>query len=90
MSWLSPLVREIMADSAATSHVLRFYENGATPNLVIKRPEDIGPDAFKAWVTMMEAGHAGEANAYKTLYLSSGADATVVGANLRQLDFALT
>jgi len=59
MSWLSPLVREIMADSAATSHVLRFYENGATPNLVIKRPEDIGPDAFKAWVTMMEAGHAG-------------------------------
>jgi hypothetical protein len=32
-------------------------------------------------------GHAGVANAYKTLYLTAGADATVVGKDLQQLDF---
>jgi hypothetical protein len=34
----------------------------------------------------MEAGHTGVNNAYRTLYLTAGADATVVGANLSDLD----
>jgi hypothetical protein len=38
----------------------------------------------------METGHTGFANAYKTLYLTAGSDATVIGANLRQLDFKIT
>ena len=88
MTWLTPVIREVMADTAAVTHKQSFFEAGATPNLVIKRSDEISKDAFKEWVALMEAGHAGAANAYKTLYLSSGADATVVGANLRQLDFS--
>jgi hypothetical protein len=34
----------------------------------------------------MDEKHSGVANAYKTLYLTAGADATVVGANLDKLD----
>ena len=90
MSWLSPIVRELQADNAATAHKLSFFENGATPNLVVKRPDEVSKEVFEKWVQLMEAGHAGAANAYKTLYLTSGADATVVGANLRQLDFKNT
>jgi hypothetical protein len=90
MSPLTPLIREIQADGAAETHKLRFFENSATPNMVIKRPDDIDPEKFKAWVALMESSHAGTSNAYKTWYLANGADATPVGANLRQLDFANT
>jgi len=89
MSWLTPVVREIMGDQAATSHKLKFFEHGATPNMVIKRLDAPAKAAFEEWRDMMESGHAGVANAYKTLYLTAGADATVVGKDLQQLDFKL-
>jgi phage portal protein BeeE len=88
MTWMTPVIREVMADQAAVAHKLAFFENGATPNLVVKRPDVLGKDQFREWVNLMEAGHAGAANAYRTLYLTAGSDATVVGANLRQLDFS--
>lgn len=90
MSWITPIVREITADSAATSHKLRFFENGATPQMIVKRPDAPAPEAFREWRTIIEAGHSGAANAYKTLYLTAGADATVVGKDLQQLEFSAT
>lgn len=86
MSWLTPIVREIMADKAATQHKLSFFENGATPNLVVKL-DTPDVEAYKTYVELFKQGHEGSANAYKTIFLAAGADATVVGANLRQLDF---
>jgi hypothetical protein len=87
MSWVTPIIREVMGDQAMTIHKLKFHENAGTPNLVIKRSEPLAGDSFKTWVAMMEEGHKGLANAYKTLYLTAGADATVVGADMRALDF---
>lgn len=87
MSWMSPVVREIMADDAATTHKLKFFENGATPNLVVKRQDAPGKEQFREWRELIEEGHRGVANAYRTLYLTNGADATVVGKDLQQLDF---
>jgi phage portal protein BeeE len=88
MSWVTPAVRELQADRAVTQHKLAYFSNGATPNLVVKGlPYTSGQDeAFKALVATLEAQHTGIANAYKTLYLSAGADATVVGSNLAELD----
>jgi phage portal protein BeeE len=90
MSWLTPIIRETMADSGMTAHKLRFLENGATPNLIVKRADNPQRQAFDEWVEMMEAGHAGVANAYKTLYLTAGADATPVGKDFQQLEFKAT
>lgn len=89
MSWLTPIIREIQADSAATLHKDLFFTNGATPNMVVKIETSI-PEKFKETVALIEDGHTGLANAYKTLYLSSGVDATVVGSNFQQIDFAVT
>jgi phage portal protein BeeE len=89
MSWLTPIVREVVADSAATRHKLKFFENGATPNMLVKSPVS-DPEVFKKWVSIMEEKHAGTANAYRTMYLGAGADATVVGTNFQQLDFKVT
>lgn len=90
MSWLTPLIREITADSAATSHKLAFFENGATPNMVVSLDPAIGKQAFNDWVDAFKTKHEGVANAYRTLYLGAGAKVEVVGSNLQQIDFKVT
>lgn len=87
MSWLTPVVREIQNDGLMDRHKQRFFENGATPNMIIKHP--VGADRNKVldFQKRLEAEHSGTFNAYKTLNLYPGADATVVGKDMRQLDF---
>lgn len=90
MSWITPAVREIQGDVAATDHKLMFFANGATPNLVVKGIAAATLEQFREIVDEIESTHAGVANAYRTLYLTAGADATVVGADLKQMDFKAT
>jgi phage portal protein BeeE len=86
MSWLTPAVREMQLDRVATEHKARYFEQGATPNLVVKGVPAVSRTQFEELVSEMESRHAGVANAYRTLYLTQGADATVIGSNLRDLD----
>jgi hypothetical protein len=86
MSWLTPVVREIAGDKQATSHKNKFYEQGATPNMVVKG-NWTDPDVMKKWITLFREQNEGEANAYKSLILGDGMDATVVGRDFQQLDF---
>ena len=90
MSWLTPVLNEIKGDAAATKHKLKFFENGATSNFVVTYDKDLDPDNFKAFVKVFEEAHRGVDQAYKTIHLGGGADASVVGADLKQLDFKAT
>jgi hypothetical protein len=87
MSWLTPAVRDMQGDRVASEYKIRYFEQGATPNLVVKGL--VAPDRvkFDALVDMLEERHAGAGNAYRTLYLTAGADATVIGSNLQEVDF---
>ncbi|MGW3808847.1 phage portal protein [Micromonospora sp. NPDC005113] len=87
MSWLTPVVREIRADKAATQHKLSFFENAATPNLAVSFKETVTDEQFDAFMEALNGAHQGAKNAYKTMYLAGGADVTVIGADLKQLDF---
>jgi phage portal protein BeeE len=91
MSWLTPVMREIMGDTAAMTHKLKFFENGATPNMVVTMDNDeiTSPEVFQKWVDVFEDNHVGMFNAYKTLYLGAGAKADVIGANMQQIDFKI-
>lgn len=84
MSWLTPVIREVMADGAATSHKLKYWENSASPNLVVTVDASVKQDAFDKWVTKFNMGHEGVRNHFKTLFLGGGADAKVVGSNMEQ------
>jgi phage portal protein BeeE len=90
MSWLTPVVREITADSAATRHKLKFFEQGGTPQLVVSMDASVTPAQFAKFRATMDAATAGVDNAYRTLYLAGGADVTVAGKDLHQLDFKVT
>jgi len=88
MSWISPLIRDVQADGAMTEHKRRFLVNAATPNLVIKFDARIDQEAVEHFKAIFEAGHMGVENAYRTVFLGGGADATTVGKDFQQLDFA--
>ena len=90
MSWMTPVIREIEGDSAATEHKLNFFRNGASPQVVVSLDASVPPDMFERFKAKMDAGHRGVHNAYKTMYVGGGADVTAIGADLRQLDFKAT
>lgn len=90
MSWITPGLRDIQADQAATEFKTKYLTNGATPNLVVNGIPAQTREQFVEIVNMMEERHAGIANAYRTLYLTTGADAKVIGSNLKELEFSAT
>lgn len=90
MSWVTPVVRELQSDQAATDHKSQFFKNGASPRLVVSLKESVREEQFKKFVRAMAESTGGADQAYKTMYLAGGADVTVAGADLRQLDFRAT
>lgn len=90
MSWLTPVLREISSDLAATRHKWKFFENGATPGLAITFDKTVKQEAIQKLMAMMEYGHEGVDNAYRTLFLGGGADITPLTMDMRQLDFKAT
>ena len=87
MSWLSPIVTEIMGDKAAIDHKLKFFEHGATVSLVATLDPAVKEEAFKRWVAMFKAEHEGALSAYKTVFLGGGADLKAIGSDMKQIDF---
>ncbi|WP_435643369.1 phage portal protein [Streptomyces sp. H49] len=88
MSWLTPVIREVQNDNLMARHKRRFFENAATPNMVVRLAREVSPEAFAKFKARMEANHQGVDNAYRTLYLGGGADVTVTGTNFQQMDFS--
>lgn len=90
MSWLTPVLREVMHDNAATKHKLKFFENAATPNLAVSFKETVTAEQFKEFMEKLDESHGGGENAYKTLYLGGGADVTVIGSKMEEINFKAT
>lgn len=87
MSWLTPIMRDITADTAATIHKLSYFRNAATPNLAVTIPAGMKQSEAEEWIELFEQEHRGASNAYRSMYFAGGATAEVVGANLRQIDY---
>jgi len=87
MSWITPVIQEMLADREMTSHKRKFLEAGATPNLAVKlNVEDV--EEFEAWVQKYREAREGElGNPYRTLFLAAAADPVPIGTDMTQLDF---
>ncbi|SOE25618.1 Phage portal protein BeeE [Streptomyces sp. OK228] len=90
MSWLTPVLREIEADTASTIHKKTFFDHAAVPNMVVRFDKDVQKEQFDSFVRQFKAGHEGAWNSYKTLFLQGGADVTPLTHDFRQLDFSAT
>jgi phage portal protein BeeE len=87
MSWLTPVLREVGADSAMTEYKTIHVQNGAQPGLVLKYPRNLSEKALESLKKRFAALYAGPMNSGKTLVLDEGADVTVAGSTLEQLQF---
>lgn len=90
MSWLTPVLREIDADAAATTHKGTMFEKGGTPNMIVKVDQTVTRELFDSVVKLYREGHESPENAGKAWFVQAGFDPTVIGSNLRQLDFKAT
>lgn len=88
MSWMTPILRDAGADTAMTAYKGKYLEHAATPNLLIKYSQKLQPGTLDSIRERMQARYGGVDNAFRTLVLDQGADATPVGANLSQMDFS--
>jgi phage portal protein BeeE len=90
MSWLTPVIRELLNDKLMSRHQAKFFENGATPNMIVKYDASMTPVKFEAYMKLLDKKNTGVDKAYKTMHLAAGADATVVGSDFEQMAFTAT
>jgi phage portal protein BeeE len=88
MSWMTPAYREIAGDDGLTKYKIRYLENAASPNMLIRYTQKLAPGTVDRLRERMTARYEGAGNAFKTLILDQGADATVIGNSLSQMDFS--
>jgi phage portal protein BeeE len=90
MSWLTPVIREISADGAATAHRDAMFRNGARPSMLVRFDREVAKDKFDQFVAAYKESHQGVDNAFGTLFLGGGADATPLTHDMKQLEFTAT
>lgn len=87
--WMTSALREIDSDLGATIHKGKFFENGATPQVILSLDPSVKREQMMQMLQTVNASHTGASNAYRTLMLQ-GATPHVVGKDLHQLDFKAT
>jgi phage portal protein BeeE len=87
MSWLTPVYRDVQGDDGMTQYKIKYLDNAASPNLLLRYTQKLSPGTIDSLRERMQARYAGPNNAFKTLVLDQGADATVIGNSLSQMDF---
>lgn len=87
MSWLTPVVNEVNADIAMNKHKQAFFENAATPNLLLKYQRKLNREQIDTIRERWQARHGGPENGWKTAVLDEGADVTVIGNSFEQMNF---
>jgi hypothetical protein len=87
MSWLTPVIREINGDAAMNTHKEKFFENAATPNIVIRYAKKLPDGYVKAFAEQFDARHGGVNQSWRTVILDEAADLTVVGSSFEQMTF---
>lgn len=87
MSPLTPIAREVDADSEMTTYKQMFLKNGASPNLLLRYSQKLQPGTVDSLRERIGARYGGTSNAFKTLVLDQGADATIIGNNFSQMSF---
>jgi hypothetical protein len=90
MSWLTPIITDVLADQAAATHKMRFFQRGASPSLMVRFDKEVPPKDLDLYKKKFDDMHGGAENAYGTLFMGGGADVTPLTVDLRALDYKAT
>ena len=89
MSWLTPVLIEVLADKAATEHKLIFFKNGAVHSMVLKYPPNTSATLLKEYKKIYDAEYKGVSNHYKVFHVA-GADPVPITASFHDLELKAT
>lgn len=84
MSWLTPILREVAADSGFTRYKTKFLSHGHQV-VAVKYAQKLQPTTVDAVADRIQAKYGGVDNAFRPLVFDQGAD-PVVGKGLDGLD----
>jgi phage portal protein BeeE len=88
MSWLTPVIREVMADSGYRDHKINWLEHGGTHNFLFQVDKaSMTADQFKDFVSAYRSNYEGGTSAYGSIFLRAAVDATPLGTDMQQSDF---
>ncbi len=87
ISWVQSVARQVIADGQMEEHKQKFFENAATPNLVVKLRDSLDPEGRKLLEQVVARRFEGSTNAWRTMIVDNGADVDVVGATMEQIAF---
>jgi len=87
MSWMTPVLREINADTAMTQHRQVFFDNAATPAMLLRYQQKLQPGTLESIKDRWQSRFGGPAGAGATVVLDEGADLTVVGSSFESMRF---
>lgn len=85
MSYLRPVVTEVRNMNAYNTFVSKYWQNNATPNMVVVFPPEKLLTEIQAFRDKFLEKHQGVDRAFRTAFLGGGADVKMVGANLADL-----
>ena len=88
MSPLTPVQRDVQGDDGLTTYKIRYLANNATPNVYIRYAQKLQPATVDSIRERLAARYGGPDNAGKGIILDQGADLTLVGNSLQQVDFS--
>lgn len=87
MAWMTPVLREINADVSMTQHRQLFFDNAATPNMILKYNQKLQPQTLESIRDRWRARFGGPAGSGATVVLDEGGDLTVVGSTFESMRF---
>lgn len=85
MSWMTPVLAEVSNTNAYNQYISKFWENNATPNMVVTFAPDKDVEELQEFRDLFLEKHQGVDRAFRTAFLGGGADIKMVGANLKDL-----
>jgi len=85
MSWVQSCLQEVVADQQATDHQQKFFENAATPSVVVMMDPSKSPQETQEFARVFNSKFSGHRNAYKSWFLGGGTDVKIIGSTLESL-----
>jgi phage portal protein BeeE len=90
MSWLSPALPDVDADSAMTEHKRASVKQGGQLGYVVSLDAGLTKEQFDFAVEKYREQHEGPGNAGKTLFISGGQDVKTVGQTFENMAMKAT
>jgi hypothetical protein len=84
-SWITSLVADVALDGQIADHREKYFENAATPNMIMLMDPSKTPEAISDYARVFNEKFSGTENAYKNWFLGGGTDVKVVGSELDKL-----